>query len=198
MYRIATGTPAPDRITSRFSQTKRIFGRGESPIPLAAGFSRNWERAIFTCLEPNPSRRYPNARAVAEALAQKPPYPLRGLFGVAAALLVISLMVAWGIVGRGSLLSPGAVLATRPTIAVLGFTDQSGNQNDNWISTALSSYLTENFSAGGRLDLVSQDRVAEFDRDTAIAEVRSVKRLFYQRHERFSPPILCYQDRTRL
>jgi serine/threonine protein kinase/tetratricopeptide (TPR) repeat protein len=163
MYRMTTGTHASNRT---------------GQLPFAPGFDANWENVILRCLEPIPSERYPSVRAVAEAIVR--PAPLRRrLTMVASIVLFIGFIMAWCLFySRNSHLPGTSLLNNVATIAVLGFSDQNVKKGDAWLSTILSSYLTEDLSTGGRLDLVSPDRIAEFKRDVGVDDALQIQGRF--------------------
>src|SRR5947209_3730246 len=68
---------------------------------------------------------------------------------------------AGGPVG-GTSPGPGAVAAVnvRPTLAVMGFRNLSGNRDQDWLATALAEMLTTELSAGSRVRMVSGEDVA--------------------------------------
>lgn len=53
----------------------------------------------------------------------------------------------------------GVTLPPRPTVAVLGFRNLAGEQDDNWLSTALSEMLLTELSAGSKVRMVSSEEV---------------------------------------
>lgn len=57
--------------------------------------------------------------------------------------------------GHGSSSTP-----VRTSVAVLGFVNLDGNQNNAWLSTAFSEMLSTELSEGGRLRLVSGEEIA--------------------------------------
>ncbi|MBW8874093.1 MAG: tetratricopeptide repeat protein [Acidobacteria bacterium] len=58
--------------------------------------------------------------------------------------------------------APGtpAAVNVRPTLAVMGFRNLSGNRDQDWLATALAEMLTTELSAGSRVRLVSGEDVA--------------------------------------
>ncbi len=54
---------------------------------------------------------------------------------------------------------PGVTLPPRPTMAVLGFRNLSGDRDDNWLSTALSEMLLTELSAGSKVRMVPSEEV---------------------------------------
>ena len=62
----------------------------------------------------------------------------------------------------------GAALPPRPTVAVLGFRNLSGDRDDNWLSTALSEMLLTELSAGSKVRMVPSEEVVRVKRTFAL------------------------------
>jgi eukaryotic-like serine/threonine-protein kinase len=90
----------------------------------------------------------------------------RRLAAMGAVLLVVLagsaglLRLRRGTTPGSPLLAEMKPIATRPSVAVLGFQNTSGDPADAWLSTALSQMLGTELSAGERLRLVSGEDVA--------------------------------------
>jgi DNA-binding winged helix-turn-helix (wHTH) protein/tetratricopeptide (TPR) repeat protein/TolB-like protein len=61
-----------------------------------------------------------------------------------------------------------AALPPRPTVAVLGFRNLSGDRDDNWLSTALSEMLLTELSAGSKVRMVPSEEVVRVKRTFAL------------------------------
>ncbi|MBV9303969.1 MAG: serine/threonine-protein kinase [Acidobacteriaceae bacterium] len=77
IYRMVTGRHAFRDTTTTSEVLHRLSEVPTSPCELVSDLDRSWETVIVRCLEPEPSRRYPNARYVGQALdRQYPALPL--------------------------------------------------------------------------------------------------------------------------
>src|SRR5581483_8771802 len=61
----------------------------------------------------------------------------------------------------------------RRSVAVVGFRNLSGNQDDAWLSTALSEMLTTELAAGEQLRTVPGENVARMKSDLSLADADS-------------------------
>jgi eukaryotic-like serine/threonine-protein kinase len=88
-------------------------------------------------------------------------------------------LAALGIWGWSSTHRPSAaprVHATRRSIAVLGFRNLSGRQEEGWLSTAIAEMLSTELVAGEKLRLVSGEDVARTKLDLPLADTDSLSR----------------------
>jgi DNA-binding winged helix-turn-helix (wHTH) protein len=67
----------------------------------------------------------------------------------------------------------GSVPTPRPSVAVLGFKNLSGKEEEAWISTALSELLSANLSAGQRLRLIPGENIARMKVDLVLPSADS-------------------------
>jgi eukaryotic-like serine/threonine-protein kinase len=98
------------------------------------------------------------------------PTPPRGRRRFLVAGLILGFLLALGLTGaflfykeRKNLpvgAGPLAALPTRPTVAVLGFRNLTGDPNESWLSTALSEMLITELSAGSKVRMVRGEEVA--------------------------------------
>jgi eukaryotic-like serine/threonine-protein kinase len=72
--------------------------------------------------------------------------------------------------------SAGAVRAPRRSIAVLGFRNLSGRQDEAWLSIALAEMLSTEMLAGEKLRLVSGEDVARTKLELPLADTDSLSR----------------------
>lgn len=72
-----------------------------------------------------------------------------------------------GVVFGGSAQTLGA----RPSVAVLGFRNLSGNSQQAWLSTALSDWLMTELSAGDHLRIIPAETVARMKMELALPDV---------------------------
>ncbi len=62
----------------------------------------------------------------------------------------------------------------RPTLAVLGFRNLSGDKSQDWLATALAEMLTTELSAGSRVRLVSGEDVSRVRQSLSLASVEDL------------------------
>ncbi len=66
----------------------------------------------------------------------------------------------------------------RPTVAVLGFRNLSGDRRKDWLATALSEMLTTELSAGSKVRMISGEEIARVKNDPSLqAEELSAENL---------------------
>jgi eukaryotic-like serine/threonine-protein kinase len=63
----------------------------------------------------------------------------------------------------------GGAVNVRPTLAVLGFRNLSGNHDQDWLGTALAEMLTTELSTGSRVRIVSGEDVARVRQSLGLA-----------------------------
>jgi DNA-binding winged helix-turn-helix (wHTH) protein/TolB-like protein len=77
-----------------------------------------------------------------------------------------------------SLPDPGPAAAVkRPTLAVLGFRNLSGNHDQDWLGTALAEMLTTELSTGSRVRIVSGEDVAHVRQSLGLSPASAVEDL---------------------
>jgi eukaryotic-like serine/threonine-protein kinase len=124
-----------------------------------------------------------------DALAARPAAgPHAGLYfgAVLAAVLLASLALALNLGGlrsrlfharssrgNGAILPPAAPIHTRPSVAVLGFKNISGQPGKAWLSTALSEMLTTELAAGEQIRTVPGENIAQMKINLSLPEAES-------------------------
>src|SRR5580700_8232015 len=69
-----------------------------------------------------------------------------------------------------------ALLSPRASVAVLGFTNLSGDPREAWLSTAFSDWLTTELTAGEQLRAIPAETIARMRMELALPEVDSLGR----------------------
>src|SRR5207249_428765 len=68
------------------------------------------------------------------------------------------------------------VVSPRRSVAVLGFTNLSGDAHEAWLSTAFSDWLTTELSAGGQLRTLPAENIARMKAELALDDLESLGR----------------------
>jgi eukaryotic-like serine/threonine-protein kinase len=198
LYEMTTGQrPFPQ------TQGPQLIGAilHQAPAPprsLNPRASPGLERVILKALEKDPSQRFQSSReflgaleglSASEATAVEQGRPSKQI--IAAAAGAISIVLLTGLVFglnlgrlRGRLLprySPkntnagllsGAIRARR-SVAVLGFKNLSGRQDEAWLSTALSEMLTTELAVGEQLHTIPGENVAQMRINLSLPDAES-------------------------
>ncbi len=160
------------------------------------------ERLILKALEKDVSQRYQSARELLAALegisadseriflGERETRPRRaGVYVAAAAVvLVVAAGLVIGLNVRGirerifhrkapaasvGVVGTSAPVALRRSVAVLGFKNLSGSQDEAWLSTALAEMLTTELAAGGKLRTIPGENVAKMRVNLALPDADS-------------------------
>jgi serine/threonine protein kinase/tetratricopeptide (TPR) repeat protein len=162
-----------------------------SPVPvreLNPAVPAGVESVIRRSLEKERDRRYQSARELHTDLERinlrRSSTPGRIGTGIAAGFLLLSLILLGANVGglRDRILRRPVSNNTteqsqrRTAVAVLGFKNLSGKDDEAWISTALSEMLDAQLSAGQQLRVVSSEDVARMKIDLSLPAADSYSR----------------------
>ncbi len=143
---------------------------------------------IGRCLEKDPEERQSAAELGAElralldegaelehprrALSSVPRWVILALaLAISALLLVGVLYWPFDLQGRSDVAT--SPLASRPSIAVLGF-QNLGQESANWVSTALAEFLATELAAGGQFRVIDGESVARMKLELSLPEVGSL------------------------
>jgi len=102
----------------------------------------------------------------------------RRLFGFVAAVVIVALGVGIYLrVSRPVVLSgSSSAVSPRRSVAVLGFTNLSGDPKEAWLSTAFSDWLTTELSAGGQLRTLPAESIARMKAELSLSDMDSLRR----------------------
>src|SRR5215831_1211970 len=102
----------------------------------------------------------------------------RRLFGFVAAVVIVALGVGIYLrVSRPVVLSgSSSAVSPRRSVAVLGFTNLSGDPKEAWLSTAFSDWLITELSAGGQLRTLPAESIARMKAELSLSDMDSLRR----------------------
>jgi eukaryotic-like serine/threonine-protein kinase len=198
LYEMATGQrPFPQ------TQGPQLIGailhqEPAAPRSLNPDISSGLERVILKALVKERTQRFQSAReflgvleglnaGAAHVAARKHPVRLPALAGAGALTIVLLIGLVFGLnlgglrqrllhrsspEGAGMGLPSGPIHARR-SVAVLGFKNLAGRQDEAWLSTALSEMLTTELAAGGALRTISGENVAQMKASLALPDADS-------------------------
>src|SRR5262249_45720662 len=147
------------------STMTRILSCEPAPLISVPGVSSQLSSTVSRLLQKNPENRIQSAEGVIASLdtgstvtpAPKPRVVRRwalflaALLGLAGASAVV---VLWPRIRRMVQETPRRPIGHRPTVAVLGFKNDSRRSDTAWLSTALSELMTRELAAGEKLVLI--------------------------------------------
>src|SRR5215472_7053223 len=94
------------------------------------------------------------------------------VLGTAIALAAVVLVAIRGLQPASS----RSVVSPRRSVAVLGFTNLSGDPHEAWLSTAFSDWLTTELSAGGQLRTLPAENIARMKAELSLNDMESLER----------------------
>jgi len=97
-------------------------------------------------------------------------YGLIAAVGVAAAAVYVATRVS----RPGELSSSSSTVSPRPSVAVLSFTNLSGNPHEAWLATAFSDWLTTELTAGEQVRAIPAERIARMKMELSMPDVDSL------------------------
>jgi eukaryotic-like serine/threonine-protein kinase len=177
LYHLVTGT-YPVRARSLRDLRRSNEDHGVADIrAIRPDFPSNLAHIIHRALEPRLARRFGNAAALADALSSlRQPRAWTGTAAYVSLFMLVTVLVGvaatpwvrgtW--IGEGSSLAAASGTLKRPSVAVLGFTNKTGQSDLNWISAGLSEALTGELGAGSVLRTIQGDRVAQMKIDLSV------------------------------
>jgi DNA-binding winged helix-turn-helix (wHTH) protein/tetratricopeptide (TPR) repeat protein len=164
------GQPVPAMPSNGAAQKKSL------PLPEQVDHSAHREESVMeeprhSCIDAGSAAHGRPAETAARSdLAPiSLPFTRRRLWKIAAGLVIAAtLLGVWTIRRKTHLPS------THRWIAVLSFTNLSGNPADQWLSAALSDWLSSDLAAGDGLRAVSRDEIARFRSEKGLSDLDQV------------------------
>ncbi|MCI0353150.1 MAG: tetratricopeptide repeat protein [Acidobacteriales bacterium] len=188
LYEMATGQRAFSGQTAAAIRDAVTNQPVTPPTQLDPAIPSQLEAIIAKSLEKNPNRRYQSATellADLHALRARLHTPVSKRRQVAAlaaagAILAVLALFAFNLAGvrerlfqRATSGEPTAQFKARRSIAVLGFKNLSGREDEAWISTALSEMLGAELASGQQLRVVSGENIARMKLDLSLPAAES-------------------------
>ena len=101
----------------------------------------------------------------------------RRFFGLVTAVALAAVGVGVYLrVSQPVVLSGSNTVSPRRSVAVLGFTNLSGDPKEAWLSTAFSDWLTTELSAGGQLRTLPAESIARMKAELSLKDMDSLGR----------------------
>jgi serine/threonine protein kinase/tetratricopeptide (TPR) repeat protein len=183
LYEMATGQRAFPGNTATVIREAVLNRPIVPPRQLDSSLSPELQRIITKSLEKDRDRRYQSATELCTDLqrltnalptAGLPPRRV-GVFVAAGAMLVVAVLLATNLgrvrqrlFHRAEVPESSVQFKVRPSIAVLGFKNLSGRDDEAWISTALSEMLGAELASGQQLRVIPGENVARMKLDLAL------------------------------
>ncbi|MCP4660819.1 MAG: serine/threonine protein kinase, partial [bacterium] len=184
MYEMITGRYPFEEDEPWATAFKRLSEDPPSPRRLVPELDPRWEEAILRCLRRLPAERFASGPEVIRFLTapHRARSPRRRLTAAAAAAALALTLVAGG-AGLYRLRRPPVpaaqssgepAIASRRSLAVLGFKDLIGRNDTSWLSMALAEMLTVELGAGGILRTISGETVGRMKLELELPDVPSL------------------------
>lgn len=183
LYEMVTGVRPFEGDTPLSTAVRRLTELPVPPVNLKPDLDPVWNDAILRCLEREPAARFSSASDVARALrnADTPtlyvpsagsrtvkvvPRSTRRLSFIALGIALLGVLI-FAAARMWPSRQPSQVAAgesiqnvvLRPALAVLGFRNNTGAADADWLSTAVSEMLITELSAGGKVKVASGEAV---------------------------------------
>ena len=174
LYEMTTGRRAFPEPSTPLLVDAILHKTPQAPNSVNPQVSTTLTRVILKSLNRDPAQRYQSAQELQADLQRltiglaPTAAPGRHRLWVAGATLVLIVALGAYFIVRRQKPAPSA--RTRPSVAVLGFKNLSGNAGKMWLSTALSEMLTTDLAAGEQLRTVSSEDVARAKIDLSLSD----------------------------
>ena len=168
IYECVTGHLPYSAQTREELQEKKLHDAPVVPSKYIPDLPIQWERTILRCLSKQPEQRFSSATEVIRAL--EPPRSRWQLL-VAAAIALVLLATFGGYLWRKRILAH-----REPTVAVVGFQNNTGEPIYDWLSTELSETLTADLGDSMGVHTVATDEVAKLRTELSVPPNQSMER----------------------
>ncbi len=167
LYELVTGHWPYNARNVEELQTKKLSQAPIAPSKYIPDLPIRVERTLLRCLEKKPDHRYGDVLQVVSALER----PRRTWVRAIAAGLILA---ALGVIG-GYLWRKNSAMIGEPTVAVIGFTNSSGDSKYDWLATELSESLNTDLGGSKGLHSVPTDEVASVKTELSTAQNQSLE-----------------------
>jgi eukaryotic-like serine/threonine-protein kinase len=183
LYEMSTGARAFSANTATVVRDAVLHQPVVPARQLNSGLSPELERVIAKSVEKDRDQRYQSAAELRADLYRLStgvrPAPSRqrrvGVLVAASVMLIALVLFTVNLGGirdrvfhRAESGNPSAQVKARPSIAVLGFRNLSGRDDEAWISTALSEMLSAELASGQQLHVIPGENVARMELDLSL------------------------------
>src|SRR5580658_161371 len=168
LYEVITGRWPYNARTVQELQAKKLSQVPVAPSKYVPDLPIGVERAILRCLARKPDERFGSTLEVVAALAP----PRRRWPSLVAVGLILA---ALGTVGGYEWRKAGA-MAGEPTVAVIGFRNNSGDPQYDWLATELSESLTTELGGSKGIHAVPTDEISSVKTELSVAQSQSLER----------------------
>jgi serine/threonine protein kinase/tetratricopeptide (TPR) repeat protein len=167
LYELLTGHLPYQARTSHELLTKKLSHVPTLPSKYCPELSIRVERAILRCLAKAPEERFKSASQV---VAHMEPPRRRWQRLTAASLLLVALGSAGGYEWRRAHL-----ITADPTVAVVGFRNDSNDPDDEWLGIELSEGLSADVGGSKGIRAVPSDEVARVKTELSVRQNQSLE-----------------------
>jgi tetratricopeptide (TPR) repeat protein len=184
MYETLTGAQPFEGESAFQIAINKLREQPTNPSTRVQGLPLLWDRTILRCLEREPEDRFASVEDIPKVLYGERRIPRKRLSRtlrrpavwipvavVAAAVVVLALGVT---TGRLGLFGADEGVEIRQSVAVLGFENNSPDEETDWIATVLGDFLTTDLAAGGALRAVPSQSVVRARDELGIDTVTTL------------------------
>lgn len=168
LYELVTGRWPYNARNVEELQAKKLSQPAVPPSRYAPDVPIRLERAILRCLSRRPEERFPDTLQLVEAFAT----PRRHWpYLAAAALVLAAISTITGYEWRKS-----GIMNGEPTVAVIGFKNNSADAKYDWLATELSESLATELGGSKGIHAVPTGDVASVKSELSVAQNESLER----------------------
>lgn len=167
LYEMITGHWPYNAKTAAELQSKKLSQAPLSPSKYVPDLPIRVEHAILRCLAKKPEERFGSTLEVMAALE-----PRRRRWPTLAAAGLI--LAALGTIGGYEWRKAGA-MSGEPTVAVIGFRNNSEDTKYNWLATELSESLTTDLGGSKGIHSIPTDEIASVKTEFSVAQDQSLE-----------------------